>query len=195
LSARQAGGRETEILAVALERFSRSGYRDTTLQDIADEIGITRPAFYHYFASKEDLLWRLVEDLGLRLLDEARPIAASNAEPLTKIRLLVHNHVITLVANTAAFRIYLQERALLEGERDERLRREEDEYARVVRTVITEAQASSVVRTGDPSVLALLLLGLGNSVLRWYTNIPGGLSPAQLAEEVATTVLSGLRGK
>src|SRR5215471_10049591 len=92
-------GREQAILDQALELFSRQGYRETTLQEIADRLGITRPAFYYYFRSKEDVLWRLVENLGIRLLDQATPVARGEGSPAERLRTLMVRHARTVLAN------------------------------------------------------------------------------------------------
>ena len=47
---------ESRILEMAMRLFIEKGYEQTTLQDIADAIGMTRGAIYHHFKSKEDIL-------------------------------------------------------------------------------------------------------------------------------------------
>src|ERR1039457_5311686 len=54
----------SEILEHATRLFAERGYDGTTLQDIADAIGITRPGLYNYIGSKEQLLAELVRDVS-----------------------------------------------------------------------------------------------------------------------------------
>ena len=54
----------SEILEHATRLFAERGYDGTTLQDIADAIGITRPGLYNYISSKEQLLAELVRDVS-----------------------------------------------------------------------------------------------------------------------------------
>src|SRR5258708_37072631 len=50
---------ESQIMEAATRLFADPGFAGTSLQDIADATGLTRPPLHHYFASKEDLLSRL----------------------------------------------------------------------------------------------------------------------------------------
>src|SRR5258705_9821979 len=104
--------REEELLRNAIQLFSHGGFRETSLQAIADELGITRPLFYYYFDSKEDLLWRIIGHLGDALLERARPIATAPGRPTERIARLLAKHIEALIENWDAFRIYYAERHL-----------------------------------------------------------------------------------
>jgi AcrR family transcriptional regulator len=70
----QSGTRE-QILKAALHLFAERGYPQTSMDEIAKEVGVTKPAIYHYFDSKEKLFQALVELAKAeqrRRLDEAR---------------------------------------------------------------------------------------------------------------------------
>lgn len=62
-----------EILDVAYEAFAEKGYRGTSLADVANRIGVTRPALYYHFKSKEDLFKAVYERIDP--LVSARPDA------------------------------------------------------------------------------------------------------------------------
>jgi AcrR family transcriptional regulator len=74
---RSAGAQR--VLGVALELFSEHGFAGTSLQDIADRLGVTKAAVYYHFRSKDDLLLALVEPA----IDELVAIAA---EPHSDLR-------------------------------------------------------------------------------------------------------------
>lgn len=161
-------GREEQILQEALRLFSQAGYHGTSLQEIADELGITRPAFYYYFNSKDELLWRLIGNLGDQLLEEARPIVATEASPREKLRELLVTHTRTILGNRDAFKIYFTERHLVGTRRDRQLRRGEEQYHRLFEKVIQDGQAEGIFRDDNATVLSLLMTGLANSALRWF---------------------------
>jgi TetR/AcrR family transcriptional regulator, cholesterol catabolism regulator len=185
-------GREEQLLHHALALFSHGGYRETSLQEIADKLGITRPLFYYYFKSKEDLLWRLIGHIGDELRDGARPIAESEALPEEKLRSLLETHARTLLESSDTFRIYFAERHLVEGKRHRQLKRGEDEYFGLITQVIGEGQRSGVFRKENRRVLTHLAVDQINSLVRWYE--PGGIMSAEdlavLAADVAVRGLS-----
>ncbi|MEV0201335.1 helix-turn-helix domain-containing protein [Nonomuraea sp. NPDC050691] len=74
----------TRILAVARELFVRQGVRETSLREIADSLGITKPALYYHFASREDLVRNIVEPLmeGMeRFVAQREPPDGAESEP------------------------------------------------------------------------------------------------------------------
>lgn len=73
------------IQEVARELFLRQGVRGTSLQDIADRLGITKPALYYHFASREDLVRSIVVPLieeGERFVAERERLADGNVRGL-----------------------------------------------------------------------------------------------------------------
>ena len=55
---------ENEIYEHAIRLFAERGFAGTSLQDIADALGITRPALYYYVKSKDELLAKLAADVA-----------------------------------------------------------------------------------------------------------------------------------
>jgi AcrR family transcriptional regulator len=183
--------RESQLLEKAVELFSNGGYRETSLQDVADKLGITRPLFYYYFETKEELLWRIIGHLGDHLLESALPIGASDDSPSTKLRRLLETHVEVLLSNLGAFRIYFAERHLLKDVRDRRLKRGEGAYQTLISEVIADGQKLGEFRDGDPATLTRLLTGMANSVTRWYVPT-GSLSVDELVTMVADCAVAGV---
>lgn len=183
--------REEELLRNAIQVFSRGGFRETSLQEIADELGITRPLFYYYFESKEDLLWRIIGHLGDTLLEQARPIAAGDEPPMRRLTSLFEHHVSTLLENVDAFRIYFAERNQLSGQRDLQLKGDERLYYELITEVISEGQRWGQVRPGDPYLATRLALGTANSLLRWYSPA-GAISSPEAISAAVRYMLAGL---
>ncbi|WP_188304267.1 TetR/AcrR family transcriptional regulator [Streptomyces sp. CBMA123] len=76
---RRPPGRRAQILAVAADRFHRSGYHQVSMTEVAAGVGITAPALYRHFRGKPELLDRAVR-LGLDALADGLRAAGSTAE-------------------------------------------------------------------------------------------------------------------
>ena len=73
--------RRRRLMAAAQRRIAAHGYRDTTVDDVCAEAGVSKGAFYGYFETKHDLLLALLEEETVALLDVICELAG--AEPAT----------------------------------------------------------------------------------------------------------------
>jgi AcrR family transcriptional regulator len=80
-----ASDTKERIQAAARELFAKKGVQKTSLQEIADKLGITKPALYYHFASREDLLRSIVQpliDAGERFIHDQEQVSAVEARAL-----------------------------------------------------------------------------------------------------------------
>ncbi|HXW81510.1 MAG TPA: TetR/AcrR family transcriptional regulator, partial [Acidimicrobiales bacterium] len=70
------------LLAAAVALFAERGYRVVTLDDIGGAVGISGPAVYRHFKSKESLLGELLVDVSERLLSNAQDRVSRATGPL-----------------------------------------------------------------------------------------------------------------
>ena len=76
-----AGDTKERILETALELFAQSGYLGTSMSDIARQLGITKAALYKHYASKQEILDRIVERMNEMDNQRARAYDMPEAEP------------------------------------------------------------------------------------------------------------------
>ncbi|WP_430644766.1 TetR/AcrR family transcriptional regulator [Agromyces sp. GXS1127] len=77
-----AEARRTQILEAALEVFGRDGFRDGSLQDVADEAGLSQQGLLHYFPSKTELLLATLDRWQERAVDEVDSLESSDIRDL-----------------------------------------------------------------------------------------------------------------
>ena len=186
--------REQEIIDAAADIFHRQGYSDTSVQNVADAVGILKGSLYYYIDSKDDLLYRVlleVHDAAHTILEEVA--AMDELSPLEKLDAYVRRHVEYNTRNLTKIAVYYHDYKLLAPERRAEIRRQRKLYEDFVLGLITEAQRQGDVAADlDPAVLSYCLFGALNSVYTWYR--PGGKVPAaQLADTLARFVLAGVR--
>ena len=59
-----AEGTKERILRIALELFAQNGYLGTSMNDIARQVGFTKAALYKHYASKQEILDKIVERMN-----------------------------------------------------------------------------------------------------------------------------------
>lgn len=184
--------REEEILAAAARIFQRKGYHGTTVQDIADAVGLLKGSLYHYISSKEELLGRLFEGLLEDTVTELDAIARRDAGAAERLRDMVRAYAGAMAANQDAVGLYLREwRSLPEPELANLAARR-----RRMRTlfsgVIAEGARTGEFAPGDPNVAALAIVGTCNWMYEWYRP-DGRLTREVVIEELAERAVRSVR--
>lgn len=146
LTATARAARREDILDAATRLFSERGFGPTGIDDIGEAVGVTGPAVYRYFDSKEDLLVAVLEratEHALGLVPRARADASTPAETL---RLAVEYVVDACIADRALTVLYWQEARNLPAARRRRFeaiqRKSIDEFAQVLIAVRPELSPS-----------------------------------------------------
>jgi AcrR family transcriptional regulator len=108
--------RREQILRAAVKLFHEKGYHSTGMDDIGGVAGITGPAIYRHFRSKEEILETVILELSSAALHRAHEIAAEASTPIEALRRLIELYVDALLENPALAFVGLYERRTLRGE-------------------------------------------------------------------------------
>ncbi|MDF3281119.1 MULTISPECIES: TetR/AcrR family transcriptional regulator [unclassified Gordonia (in: high G+C Gram-positive bacteria)] len=134
--------RRSELLNIAAELIAERGFNSMRLDDLGAAVGISGPAVYRYFNSKDALLAELLIDISGRLLDQAQECLASWPDPVSTIVELVDMHVAFAVTEPALIRVQDRDlHSLPEATRREvrtRQRKYVDLWVSVLREVRTD---------------------------------------------------------
>ncbi|MFI8974471.1 TetR/AcrR family transcriptional regulator [Nocardia asteroides] len=189
-SDRGAADTAARIRAAALELFAERGFHATGVAEIGARADVQRGALYYHIGSKEELLWEILGEYTRLLLADAERIAGADHDPVTRLRLLVRSHVELIVTHRRAVAVHLRDADALTGERAAELQQLRDRLQRHWQAVIDAGHAAGMLRTAD-HIVTNGLLGMLNSLGFWYRE-RGTRSPAEIAEILTDTVLSGL---
>jgi AcrR family transcriptional regulator len=96
------------IMAAALEVFGEAGYTEATVESITELAGCSRPAFYQYFAAKDDVFWALAGELGSAMVAHATTLGTvgPDAEGLARLRAWVTDFMALHAAWAPVFEAY-----------------------------------------------------------------------------------------
>jgi AcrR family transcriptional regulator len=184
--------RQREIIDAAADIFHRKGYSDTSVQDVADAVGILKGSLYYYIDSKEDLLFRML----LEVHEDAKAVVTETATldlpPLERLRIYVQRHVQYNASNLAKIAVYYHDFGLLTSKRKKAIIGQRKFYETFVRGLIVEAQERGEVDAEvDPIVVSNAIFGLVNWIYTWY-NPKGSITPEYLGELYAEVAVSGI---
>jgi len=187
--------RERDVMNAAIDVFWRKGYAASSVQDVADAVGVLKGSLYYYIDSKEDLLFRIVDDVheqSRRILDDV--VVARDGPPLERLGNYIERHVEWYLENVEEVTVYFRDWRYITGERLEIVTERRRGYDRVIRDLIVAAQHAGEVEPGvDPKYASFFLLAAVNHVPDWYRRDAGD-SPAKIARTYANLTVGTLAG-
>ena len=183
--------RRAEICRTAAQLFRDRGFDATSVSDVARALGMTKAGLYHYFESKEALLFEIMS-YGLdRVRDDVVVPVRAVRDPEERLHQIVMRHAcIATHGRGAVAHLGDEIRALPPTARrqlEERMRK----YVDLVRDTLVELKAAGRLRDVDPTVAAFSLIGMILWLPRWFRQ-DGRLSQQQVAKELAKLALGGL---
>ena len=181
------------VLEAAAKLFAQHGFGGTNLQDIADSLGISRPALYYYFKSKEDILASQVEEVTVFSGHQATERAAkADFNPSETLRQMVFNHAKWLLEHPVEFRVVDR----TENDLPAATRRTHDKAKRALLDTFTRTIERGIelghFRPVDATVTAFSIIGMCSWTAWWFG--PEGRVPLeQIAKSIADFAVAGLR--
>jgi TetR/AcrR family transcriptional regulator, cholesterol catabolism regulator len=192
LSTDASSARQAQILDAAQNLFYLNGYGATSIQEIADAVGLLKGSLYYHIPSKESVLFEIVRRVHEGLLTLADNALDATAPPLEQVRALVACHCEYIAENNRAVSIFFTEyRALSDAHRTFILAKR-DEYEARIRNLIDRGQASAEISKNlDPTVMTMGILGMMNWLYQWYRH-DGSLTGADIGRQIAALSVRAL---
>jgi AcrR family transcriptional regulator len=192
---RPRGKRDGEVLDAAVRVFYERGYSDATVQDVADEMRILKGSLYHYIKTKEDLLFRLFEEVHGDVQAIMQGVLdVPDLSPLERLRLYVRRQVEYNLENIERISVYYADRDRLSGERLAEVRRLLREQNSVVADWIGQAQAEGQIdRDRDARLLTNCVFAAIIWPYRWYRR-GGRTRRSDIVDTCEAFVIHGLAG-
>jgi len=185
-----AAERREQLLEVALQVFAARGFHQTSMNDVAEAAGVTKPVLYQHFTSKRALYLELLELVSTRLMlviDEATSSAGGPRQQVQR-------------GLQAYFRFVVESRdeyQLMFGggtRRDAEFAQEAARLERSIAAVIAELIVVEGLADHDRALLAHAIVGLAEGATRHWLADELDLDPDEVAARVSDLAWSGLRG-
>jgi AcrR family transcriptional regulator len=194
-TARAGAGRPVKerLLRVATRLFARHGFEGTSVQDIVDAAGVTKGAMYHYYGSKDDLLYEVYHQLLTMQMSHLTDIVKGPGTAEERVRAAAIDVVESSLANLDDMIVFFRSLHMLPDDRQTRVRAERRAYHDQFRSLVEEGMAAGVFRTEvSADVVVHYFLSTVNQLGSWFRP-DGPLTARQVGEQYTDLLLSGLR--
>lgn len=179
------------LLAVAVKVFNEKGYEGTSMDVLADRLGLSKSSIYHHVSGKQELLELALGRALNGLFAATTEAGATQGRAIERLEYLVRRSVGILTSELPYVTLLLRVRGNSAVERRALARRREfDDF--VSDLVIAAAAEGDISPDVDPALVARLLFGTVNSLIEWYRP-KAGVSADDLAQALVAMTFDGLR--
>jgi AcrR family transcriptional regulator len=183
--------RRDAIIDTSAPIFARRGYHATGIAELCEVNGLGKGAFYHYIASKEDLLAAIHDRVMDEVMLGADRVAHAGGSPSAQLVMLGEELLDVIHRYPDHVWVFLHEFPALTDERAEKFRGRRREYERRVEAALQAGIESGEFRDVDPRLTALAWLGMHNYTYLWL-KAGGRLSARDVAKPFADIFIRGI---
>ncbi len=175
--------RRREIEDAASTLFHERGYSGTSVRDIARAVDIQGASLYAHVASKQEVLWSIVERTATRFEAAADAVEAADPGavvfgPGVQLISLVRAHVGVVTEDVERASVFIHEWRAIDRPRRDDIAERRDAYEERFRAVIVNGVESGAFAAVDPAITAAYILTALNGLVTWYR--PDGRLPARV---------------
>jgi AcrR family transcriptional regulator len=185
--------RRAAIVDKAAELYARRGFAGASVADLAAALGASKSLIYHYYPSKEDILFAVMDQHLRQLTGAAEFVMAQTLEPAEKLREIARAFMRLYVGAAARHKVLLNELDSLPPERRAEIVRRQRRLIGAVEGLLVDIQPKL---RAQPQILrpaAMLFFGMINWTHTWFRE-DGPASAAEIADLAADLALGGLQG-
>jgi AcrR family transcriptional regulator len=184
-----------ELLMKAASLIARKGFEATSMRDLAKAIDASLAGLYHYFSSKEDLLFQLQYRTFRSLLEQQQAVAAEPGTPEERFARLITGHLQFYARHRNELKACTFELESLTGKPYETVEAIRRRYYRLMTSVVADViggPSSNGKETRKSRHATLFIFGMLNWIFMWYEPSRHG-TVEQIGQEMQELVLDGLR--
>jgi TetR/AcrR family transcriptional regulator, cholesterol catabolism regulator len=182
--------RLAKLLDHAARIFCDKGFEGASMRDLSRATGMSLAGLYHYFASKEELLYLIQKHTFETIIVNLRDRLQASNDPEERIRIFLENHLEYSLANKEAMKVLVHEDETLKNEYGSEVRAIKRDYYRICLELLEDFQhARGLQFSGRLAVLSLF--GMINWIYTWH-NPRVDAGAAELARQMGDIFLNGV---
>ena len=180
-----------EIYRKALDLFAANGYDQTALSQLAKALGLTKAGLYHYFSSKEDLLFFVHERHMNRVFIPILEAAEKISDPEERIVYFIKNYTLKAMTRDASTRVLVHETHNLKTKNRKRITDVWRKGVDLIRDSLSQMEAQGKIEKINHTFAAFALLGMCSWTFYWF-DYDRKESSEELADTYARIFLKGV---
>jgi AcrR family transcriptional regulator len=190
---RDPNGKKEAVLQTAVQMFIEKGYRQTSLDDVAKRLKITKPVLYYYFHNKEEIYLECYRR-GIAMTQKSlERIQSHQGSGLEKVAGFIQTYTVIIAKDFGRFLVRQDDRELSAKAQAE-VRAEKRKIDQSLRSFIQEGVNDGSIRQCSIRLTSFSLAGAIHSLASWFE--PGGsLTAEQVGAEFAQTFTQGLANR
>jgi TetR/AcrR family transcriptional regulator, cholesterol catabolism regulator len=178
------------VLEHAARIFCEKGYEGASMRDLSRAAGMSLAGLYHYFESKEELLYLIQKHAFRTIIERLQHRLEGTTDPEERIRIFIENHLEYFLANKEAMKVLTHEDETLKNGRGAEIRAIKREYYRICLELLEDLRRAQGLQFS--SRLAVLgLFGMINWIYTWH-NPRVDADARALAQEMGDLFLRGV---
>jgi AcrR family transcriptional regulator len=186
--------RDSEVIEAAVDLFWEKGYASTSVQDVADALGMLKGSLYYYIKSKEDLLKKIFEDSHAEVREITESVLALKQPSIDRLRIFIERYAGWYLLNLRRAALYTREWRHASPELRKVMASQRQYYNRVVMSLIDDAkEAGATDKSLDTRLAAYFIMSAVSSLPDWYryTNVADAQNVAAGYADLAMRTLAG----
>lgn len=187
---RERATKREAVLCTAVKLFNLKGFHAASLDDVAMALNVTKPTIYHYFSSKDEILFECVRRGLDGVREAAEKAAARGGSGMERLCALMREYAL-IMTHDFGICVTRTNDAELTPESRREFRSLKRQIDRIIRGVIEDGVQDGTIAPTDPRVAAFTIAGALNWIARWY-DPRGKLTAEEIAEQTVATLVRGL---
>jgi AcrR family transcriptional regulator len=178
------------ILTAACELFAKQGYMRASIAELADACKLSRGALYHYFESKEAILFAILEAHVRVMIADVEVAIAGKSTTLDQFRAAIRAIVELNARSPNEQRVILNDLSFLSETEQEAIKTLERQIVDAVADLLIRLDQDGKIAKRTRKVYAMMLFGILNFSHTWY-DPAGGIGPTDFADMIVDQFLYG----
>ncbi len=182
----------TSIAKAAARLFNEKGFLETSMDDISAAARLSKGGIYHYFSSKNEMLYFICSNFMGLLLNDLEQELKKIRENYAKIQYIISRHIEFYTKHIAEAKTTIHEGHLLPAVYFKVIGEQQMQYYRIVSDVLSDYFGGGISED-ELKVLTFILFGTCNGIYFWY-DPKGAMAPKELSRIIIGVLCKGFRG-